>query len=171
MSTKLSKRIWNSNSPWFWVKLYKLFAKVECLGGNIEIEILKSAANCYSSREWRHFSFFQSSIWLIKLSKQNSTKKMKKNWEMLKIHQNWGTLFHILALKNWRQKLNFTTTLLGKLSIQKVALLYDNDSVSSNQEVHTLYILKERKITIKNIHGRVRILSNWTVCMYWHPHY
>ena len=104
MSTKLSKRIWNSNSPWFWVKFYKHFAKVECLGGNIEIEILKSAANCYSSREWRHFSFFQSSIWLIKLSKQNSTKKMKQNWEMQKIHQNWGTLFHILALKNWRQK-------------------------------------------------------------------
>jgi hypothetical protein len=150
----LSKRIWSSNFPWFWVKFYKHFAKVKCLDGNIEIEILKSAANCYPSREWRHFPFFQSSLWLIKLSKQNRTKKMKKNWEMLKIHQNWGTLFHILTSKNLRQKLNFTTTLLWKLSIQKVILLYDNDSVSSNQEVHTLYILKERKITIKNISTR-----------------
>ena len=120
MSIKLTKKIRILNSPWFWVKLYKLFAKVECLGGNIEIEILKSAANCYSSREWRHFPFFQSSLWLIKLSKQNSTKKMKKNWEMLKIHQNWGTLFHILALKNWRQKLNFTTTLLGDFQYKKL---------------------------------------------------
>ena len=35
-----------------------------------------------------------------------------------------------------------------------------DDSVSSNQEVHNLYILKESKITIKNLHERVKILSN-----------
>ena len=39
---------------------------------------------------------------------------MKKNSEMQKIHQNWATLFHILALKNWRQKTKLYDHIIGE---------------------------------------------------------
>ena len=123
---------------------------------------LKSVAACCFSKMWRN-CFNLLCDWLSWASKTapRKWKKQQKNWEMQKIHQNWANYFLVCP---WRKLYDH---IIRKLSIQKVVLIY----VSSNQEVNTLHILKERKIIITNIHGRVRILSNWTVCMYWHPHY
>ena len=97
-------------------------------------------------------------------------KKTERCWRFIKIEA------HYFIFWPWRIGGKKNSTLgphyWGSFQFKKVyCCMYANYNVSSNQEVHTLYILKERKITIKNIHGRVRILSNWTVCMYWHPHY